>query len=69
VKNEKVIDTRMLFQYYMKDQELAKEELYVIFEEIFGYGMDETNCGDQVKMLHKLFEHLKIKREDILALI
>ncbi len=68
IKNEKVIDTRMLFQYYLKDQELAKEELYVIFEEIFGYGMDETNCEDQVKMLRKLLDHLRIQREDLLGM-
>jgi hypothetical protein len=65
-KNEKVIDTRILFQFYVQDSELAKEELYVIFEEIFGYGMDETKCEEQVKMLRKLLDHFGIQREQLL---
>jgi superfamily I DNA/RNA helicase len=68
VKGEKVIDTRILLQYYMENKELAKEELYVLFSEIFGYEMDETKCENQVKMLRKLLEHFGIQRNDLLAL-
>ncbi len=63
----RVIDTRRLLKYYSRS-EVADGELVDFYESIFGEALDETKCGEQIKMLRNLLRYFGIEREIILNL-
>ncbi len=64
----KWIDTRQLLKFYM-NEELAKEEIFHIYDEYYEEEIDETDNKNQVYMLKKIITDVaKIEERDILSL-